>query len=235
VIGADGATSVVARSLARGKPPETERGVAIRGYLDIETVPETVEFHLSAPLAPGYGWIFPLGPRRANVGVIMRTDRFKRRGASLETLLDEFLASPDVSARVTPGARTENVATWQLPYATPASESRAFENAMLVGDAGRFVDSVTGEGIHHAVVTGAIAAEVADEALAHPARTPEILATFDPRCERAIGSLIRRSYRAQKYVVAHPGVLELIFITARAGRGRIVSWLNAASADFRVR
>jgi geranylgeranyl reductase family protein len=236
VIGADGATSVLARSLARRKPPETERGVAIRAYLDgIVTLSSTVEFHFSGPLAPGYGWIFPLGGRRANVGVIMRTDRFKRAGASLETLLQRFLDSLDVRARIAPGAAPAEIATWQLPYATPSSARRAFDGALLVGDAGYFVDSFTGEGIHHAVQTAAIAADVADEALATPARAPEILRSFDDRCDRAVGRLIRRSYRAQKYVVSHPVLLESLFIAARSGRGRVISWLNAVSSDFLIR
>lgn len=237
VIGADGATSVLARSLAHNrKPPETERGVAIRAYLDgVATRPCTVEFHFSSGLAPGYGWIFPLGERRANVGVIMRTDRFKRRGASLEELLDQFLDSPDVRRRLEPGARPVDIASWQLPYATPASSARAFDGALLVGDAGHFVDSFTGEGIHHAVASAAIAAEVADEALAHPDRAAAILATFDDRCDQTIGRLIRRSYRAQKYVAAHPLMLEALFMAARSGRSRVVSWLNRASSDFFIR
>ncbi len=81
VIGADGATSAVARALAPGKAPESHRGVAIRAYVDgIETLPDTVEFHFYPPYAPGYGWVFPLDADTANVGVIVRTDRFKRRG-----------------------------------------------------------------------------------------------------------------------------------------------------------
>jgi geranylgeranyl reductase family protein len=236
VIGADGATSVMARSLSRRKARETERGVAIRAYLDgVTTLPATVEFHFSRELAPGYGWVFPLGARRANVGVILRADRFKRRGVSLERLLHRFLASRDVSARLEGGARPVDVASWQLPYATPGSPARAFDGALLVGDAGHFVDSVTGEGIHHAVVSAAIAAEVADEALARPDRFAAILSSFDARCERAIGPLIRRSYRAQKYVLAHPLMLEAMFLAARSGRGRVVAWLNRVSSDFFIR
>jgi len=236
VIAADGATSIIARSLFNKKPPEHHRGVAVRAYLEgIETLAATVEFHFAANLAPGYAWIFPLGERRANVGVIVRTDRFKRRGAPLPELLDQFLATPDVRARTAPDARLSDIATWQLPYATPHSTRRSFDGALLIGDAGRFIDSLTGEGIHHAVVSAAIAAEVADEALTRPGNASEILATFDARCDRAIGRLIRRSYRAQKYVVAHPRVLETLFIGARAGRGRVVSWLNRVSTDFLVR
>jgi flavin-dependent dehydrogenase len=236
VIGADGATSTVARSLPRAKAPESERGVAIRGYLDgIRTLAGTVEFHFLKSLAPGYGWIFPLGPRRANVGVIVRTDRFKRRGVALEALLHEFLDSPDVRSRMETGASTERIASWQVPYGTPRAGARAFDGALLVGDAGRFVDSMTGEGIHHAVVTAALAARVADEALSTPSRSADILATFDARCDREIGHLIRRSFRAQKYVAAHSALLEALFLAARARRANVVSWLNAVSTDYVTR
>jgi geranylgeranyl reductase family protein len=236
VIAADGATSVVARSLSTRKLPETQRGVAIRAYLDgVRTLPRTVEFHFSSWLAPGYGWIFPLGESRANVGVIVRTDQFKRRGVSLEKLLERFLASRDVRARLDPGAAPRDIASWQLPYATPESASRVFDGALLVGDAGHFVDSVTGEGIHHAVMTAAIAAEVTDEALAQPDQAGRILASFDSRCDSAIGPLIRRSYRAQKYVVSHPLMLEALFLAARSRRGRVVAWLNRVSSDFFIR
>jgi flavin-dependent dehydrogenase len=179
--------------------------------------------------------VFPLGLNRANVGVLVRTDRFKQCGRTLPQLLDDFLASPDVRKRMAPSARVSSVATWQLPYATPESASRSADGVLFVGDAGRFVDSMTGEGIHHAVVTGAIAADMVEEALTHPGEAPRLLSEFDARCERAIGPLIRRSYRAQKYVAAHPVLLEALFIGARASRGRVVSWINRVSTDFLVR
>jgi flavin-dependent dehydrogenase len=106
---------------------------------------------------------------------------------------------------------------------------------LFIGDAGRFIDSMTGEGINHAVMTAAIAAAVVDEALAHAERSDAILASYDARCDAAIGRLIRRSYRAQKYVASHPALLEALFIGARASRGRVVSMINQVSTDFLVR
>jgi flavin-dependent dehydrogenase len=201
----------------------------------IQTLPATVEFHFDAPLAPGYAWIFPLGEDRANVGVIVPVDTYKRRGVSLETMLHCFLAKEDVRGRIRPASAVHDIASWQVPYATPRSASRSVDGVLLVGDAGYFVDSVTGEGIHNAVVSAAIAAEVADEALASPDRAAQILSTFDDRCDRAIGLLIRRSYRAQKWVVSHPLMLETLFVAARSGRGGVVSWLNRVSSDFFIR
>jgi flavin-dependent dehydrogenase len=201
----------------------------------IETLGGAVEFHFAGPIAPGYGWIFPTGERSANVGVLVRTDLFKKRGRPLANLLEDFLATPDVRARLAPDHRLHDVATWQLPYAVPKAQRRTVAGALLAGDAGRLVDALTGEGIHNAVVSGTIAAEVADEMLAHPDRAAAIAAGYDARCEAALGPLVRRSYRAQKYVVANPALLEAIFIAARTGRGLVSSWLNRVSTDFLVR
>ncbi|HET6463594.1 MAG TPA: geranylgeranyl reductase family protein [Candidatus Krumholzibacteria bacterium] len=236
VIAADGATSALGRALSPARAVESQRGVAIRAYLDgIDTRTFAAEFHFQGPLAPGYAWIFPLGTDRANVGVIMRTDRFKRCGATLQQLLQRFLDSPDVKPRLASDARLYDPATWQLPYATPSSGARAAGGVLFAGDAGRFIDSMTGEGIHHAVATAAIAADVVHEALDAPHRAVELLADYDRRCDAAIGGLIRRSYRAQKYVASHPALLEALFIGARASRGQVVSWINRVSTDFLVR
>jgi geranylgeranyl reductase family protein len=236
VIAADGATSAIARTFPPARAKESHRGVAIRAYLDgIDTRGFTAEFHFQGALAPGYAWVFPLGHDRANVGVIMRTDKFKRCGATLQELLQRFLDSKDVRSRTAGDARLSDSATWQLPYATPASGRRSVNGVLFTGDAGRFIDSMTGEGIHHAVATAAIAAQVVEDALATPQRADDILSDYDSRCERAIGGLIRRSYRAQKYVAAHPALLEAMFIGARAGRGQVVSWINRVSTDFLVR
>lgn len=235
VVGADGATSAVARGLVRGKSPAVDRGVAIRAYMDgIQTIPETVEFHFSAPYAPGYAWVFPLGPETANVGVIMRADRFKRGGRKLRELLDHFLAQADLRRRVLRRAEVRDIATWQLPYDSPRRSRRAFDGALLVGDAASMVDSLTGEGIHNAVASGAIAAEVADEALAHGDTSLAALAPYERRCDDVLGPLFRRSRIAQRYVAAFPPVLEALFVLVGMSPERVNRWINRRSSDFVV-
>lgn len=235
VIGADGATSAIARALAPEKPPESSRAVAIRAYLErFETIPRSVEFHFGASYAPGYAWVFPLGTTTANVGVIVRTDRFKRRGISIEALLHGFLEGNDLRRR---GATVEflrDVATWQLPLAVPGRTRRAFNGAILVGDAARLVDALTGEGIHNAVVSATLGADVVDRALERGDASYASLADYERRIEHELGGLIRRSYRSQKYVTAYPRVLEALFVLAGAQRGLVTRWLNRTSTDFRV-
>ncbi len=235
VIGADGATSAIARALLPDKPPEQHRAVAIRAYLDgFEALPRTVEFHFGARFAPGYAWVFPLGDRSANVGVIVRTDRFKRRGVAIGALLREFVDGAELRRR---GARVEvlhDVATWQLPLAAPVRTPRAFDGAVLAGDAARLVDALTGEGIHGAVVSGQLAAEAVDGALRAGDVSRTSLASYDARLEQELGRFVRRSYRCQKYITAFPPVLEVLFVLAGVYRGRVTRWLDRVSTDFQV-
>ena len=234
VIAADGATSAIARALRGGpRPDKCSRGVAMRAYLDgITLLPHTVEFYFHREFLPGYAWIFPLGAERANVGVMLRADRYTERKRTLRELLDGFLERPEIRRRIRADARVENVATWQLPYAATDSPRRTFSGAMLVGDAGGFVDSLTGEGIHNAVASGVIAAQTAGAALGTGDVSVGGLEAYDRRCEAEMGQLIRRSERAQRFLDRFPLGLELLFLGANAGGGLVRRWINRASTDF---
>ena len=236
VIGADGATSAIARALLPERPPESQRAVAIRAYLEhFEALPHTVEFHFGAHFAPGYAWVFPLGDDSANVGVVVRTDRFKRRGASIEQLLREFIESKEMRSRRSSWSNLDGVATWQLPLAVPRKTQRAFDGAVLAGDAARLVDALTGEGIHNAVVSGKLAADAVIRALdAGNDVSRTSLAEYEEELERELGRLAKRSYRFQKYVTAFPPVLESFFVVAGVFRNAVTRWLDRTSTDFRV-
>jgi len=234
VIGADGATSLVARSLLGDKQPADRRAVAVRAYADgIETIPHTIEFHWYARFAPGYGWIFPTGPGSANVGVVVRADAFKRRGITLDDLLEEFLHAPDLRRRAQ-RVVVRDRASWQLPYAVPGALRASFAGALLVGDAARLVDPLTGEGIHNAVVSARLAADVVHDALSRGDVSAASLREFDARCERELGALIRRAYRAQRHLAAHPRLLEAVLVAIGAAHGPITRWMNRVSTDFVV-
>jgi geranylgeranyl reductase family protein len=231
-IGADGATSVIARALRASRPDQRERGVALRAYLgNIDLKAQTVEFYFQRDLLPGYAWIFPVNNSRANVGVIMRADRYRERGQPLRERLERFLERPEIRERVHGDVVLENIATWQLPYAGTGGR-RSFDGALLVGDAGGFVDPLTGEGIHNAVLTGVIAAQTGSEALREGDLSAARLADHDRRCEASLGDLIRRSRRAQRFADRFPVGLEILFIAANLTGGLVPAWINRVSTDF---
>jgi geranylgeranyl reductase family protein len=234
VIGADGATSVVRRRLKPGgKLPPSRRAVAIRGYVDgIDTLPHRVEFYFTRALRPGYGWIFPMGPDSANVGVYTRVDRLKQGGSGLEALLDDFLRTKGVRDRLRPGYTTAMLSSWQLPCGADRPDTNAFDGALLVGDAAALVDPLTGEGIHNALVSARIAAGVVDEALDRRDCSSRVLSAYDRRSERSLGGLIRRSARVQDWVDRAPWWVDILFSVANTAPGLFRYFLNRKSSDF---
>jgi flavin-dependent dehydrogenase len=163
--------------------------------------------------------------------VIARTDRFRRDGASLRELLAAFLQMPAVRRRAA-GATIAAEAAWQLPFTADRASQRAFDGALLVGDAGGFVDSLTGEGIHNAVLSATIAAGVVCEALARGDTTHASLSAYDERWREVIEPGLRRARRFHRRVAAVPPVLETLFVLANAGRPVVRSLLNRMSTDF---
>jgi len=237
VIAADGATSAMARSLEVDKAPPEQRYVGIRAYADgIDVEPNMVEFYFQKQLLPGYAWVFPLGEGRANVGLIVRADRFKSTSTPLRDRLDEFLAGDALGKRVRDVA-LEGVATWQLPIAIMPWRRRWYDGALLAGDAGGFVDPLTGEGIHFAVSSGMVAADVAHEAIGSERGRQDagaVFATYDDRCQRSFGALVERSYRSHRWIDRAPVVLESLFVLANAAPGLTRRWINRVSTDFVV-
>jgi geranylgeranyl reductase family protein len=234
VIASDGATSTLARALRSGAGhPARHRAVAVRAYVEgIDLLPHRVEFYFYKRFVPGYGWIFPLGESRANVGVVVRADRYIKNKLRLQELLYELLALPPVKGRLDPGYRVEGTATWQLTFAPNRPVRRAFDGALLVGDAGSFVDPLTGEGIHNALVSARIAAGVVSDALGRAQTSPRSLAEYDARCESALGGSLKRSYHVQKWVGLAPWWVDLLFMFANANRRVFGSFLNRMSTDF---
>jgi flavin-dependent dehydrogenase len=153
---AEGATGGLAARL--GFPPYRSRLVAIRGYATSRK-PLAAEYGLfyDRLVSPGYGWIFPVSERRANVGVCLDERMLARAGGNLRALLDRWLA--------------ENRFARELFDASPALEdvhggiiptgrrTRASGRIMLVGDAAGVADPFTAEGIAEAIHSARLAAE----------------------------------------------------------------------------
>ena len=234
VIGADGATSVVARSLKpRKKLPRNRRAVAIRAYVEgVDTLQNKVEFYFSKRFKPGYGWGFPLGPDRANVGVYMRVDRLRQSSGRLEDLLGDFMRGPALAGRLRPGFSSTQLSSWQLPCGSEYAERNAFDGALLVGDAAGFVDPLTGEGIHSALVSASLAAGVVAEALSAGDVTSQKLSSYDRLCADSLGRVLKRSARVQNWVDCAPWWVDVLFTLANAAPGVFRSFLNRNSTDF---
>jgi geranylgeranyl reductase family protein len=213
VIGADGVTSAIARHL---RPKEEQhrddhRAVALRAYIDdIEEIPHTAEFYLYEEINPGYAWIFSLGNDRANIGLGMRLDHFRKVNRKLEDLLREFMDMPEIKKRLKRGGQLHDVATWQLNFGSQKGLHFAFDGAMLVGDAAGFINPITGGGIHNGMVSAELAAKTAHEALTAGSASLSQLKIYDKRCREQLVPGLRRSYNYQRTLMRFPAIIDFL-------------------------
>lgn len=213
VIGADGVTSRIARQLR----PEAEqhvdrhRAVALRAYIEnIDEFPQEVEFYLYKKILPGYAWVFPTGKHRANIGLGMRLDHFRKHQSNLKQMLQEFLDMPAIKQRLKPGWRLHDVATWQLNFGSQKRMQHAFDGALLVGDAAGFINPLTGGGIHNSMISGELAARTIHEALQRGDTSRSALQVYESRCHEAMWDSMKRSYLIQMTLLRFPILVDVL-------------------------
>jgi electron transfer flavoprotein-quinone oxidoreductase len=165
IIVADGMSSKLAiKSGLRGKWKIDELGLAKCAIIEGDVDLENDCIHVFFRPYKGYGWIFPLGNRRFNVGC--GTFEEANRKYNLNTIYQEFLSDPYIKSLL---SRKDYRTVWEGAYPLPAlgvrKDSLYGKRVMLIGDAAGFVSPISGEGIHPGIVSGKAAAEAAIHAL----------------------------------------------------------------------
>ena len=151
VIAADGIESQIAlkagiRTLL--KPGQLQSAYQ---YLlaDIDIEPDTIEFYLGNSVAPGgYIWVFSKGDGIANVGIGISPMKSPKKKAV--DYLDEFI----------PRRFPRHQILEKMVGGVPSHVNDVplyKDNILVVGDAARLVDSLTGAGIANALLSGKIA------------------------------------------------------------------------------
>jgi digeranylgeranylglycerophospholipid reductase len=135
--------------------------------------------------APGaYGYIFPISPTRANVGVGVLS-----RMRHLEVCYEEFLELPVVKHQLKRANQMSEKSGWApIRYFT---EKWAYGNVLLTGDAANQNFKPFVEGILPGIICGDLAGKTAVDLVADKA-TPD---TYAARIEERLGSLFAESDR----------------------------------------
>lgn len=173
LIGADGATGVVARSL--GLARSVRLGAAIEGEVRVPNpqllaAQRSIQFDMGA-LPAGYRWVFPKGDH-LNVGSCTTREKVRSVKSSCLDFLELNPALRNFSGLTMTGA--------PLPcLMAPCALNTC--RALVCGDAAGLVDPLTAEGIQYAIESGTLAAEAAVDFLrsGHPlnAYTERVLRT----------------------------------------------------------
>jgi len=154
----------------------------------IEVDPQCTYYYLDRHAVPGgYAWIFPKGEGRANVGLGTQADLAKTSPVEALTRFVEsrpFLARGSIVTLIVGG----------VPVGLPPSPL-VTDGFMLVGDAARQVDPLTGGGIANGMAAGRLAARVAAKAIASGDVSRKALGEYEQEWAAGIGRQMARNYR----------------------------------------
>ena len=167
---ADGANSRIGRALGTTRDRDRPQGMAIRGYYTSPRHAEPwIESHLDVRDAegnvlPGYGWIFPVGDGRVNVGVGLLSTFSHWREVNTSRLMDAFVAGAPESWEIRPETSCGPPTGGRLPMALSVGP-RSGPGWLAAGDAAAAINPFNGEGIAYAYETGRLAAICLADAL----------------------------------------------------------------------
>jgi digeranylgeranylglycerophospholipid reductase len=197
VIAADGVEARFARRAGLDTTVPLREMMSCAQYLmtDIDIDAGSTDFYLGNAIAPeGYLWIFPKGERTANVGIGV-SGRRSRDGSRAKDYLDRFVA------KNFPDGKMIEAIVGGVPVCRPL-ECTVADGLMVVGDAARVVDPITGGGIGNALFTGRLAGQVASDCIAAGDCSKEALMAYDTGWRTSkMGASIERNYKIKEYFV----------------------------------
>jgi geranylgeranyl reductase family protein len=215
LVAADGAESVVRRSVGLAPNAPDRLAVAIRGYAPELPGQAGVQVIATSGLRwPAYAWSFPLGDGRANVGYGELVSGGVTRAGLVEGL-----------HRLLPGVQPAGLRAHRLPLST--GRPRVPDGrVLLAGDAASLINPLTGEGIFYAVLSGALAGAAA----VHGARAGEVYRRV--LCRR-LGAHLRASRTASR-LSRWPVVMDAAVRAAAADQGVFDDVVALGLADGRL-
>jgi len=208
---ADGQNSRIGREIGTTRNRSWPLGMALRGYYRSERHDEPwIDSHLDirdphGDVVPGYGWIFPLGDGRVNVGVGLLSTDGAWKGVNTTKLQEYFVAQVASQWGLSEATSCGEPTGGRLPMGLSIGPRRG-PNSLVVGDAAGTVNPFNGEGIAYAYETGRLAAGVLGEALAN--EDASLLALYDDRIEDAYGEYYKVA-RAFVRIISEPEILSV--------------------------
>jgi len=194
VVGADGVESKVGRwaGIDTRLRPSNISVCAEFLMCDIELNKDYSEFFLGSEIAPkGYAWVFPKGEDCANVGLGIGGDVSGEKHHAID-YLNAFVRNKF------PDGKTVAEMYGAVPLSGPLNESVA-DGLILVGDAARQVNPLTGGGITYAMQAGKIAGEVIANAVQEEDFSKQRLMEYESRWRGAFGKRLETGLKAKEF------------------------------------
>jgi len=196
VVGADGVESRVGKWAGIQttlKPYDLETCVQYT-LTNIDWDSPYCDFFLGKHVAPGgYVWVFPKGKDVANVGIGVLASLSEAGKA--KQYLDKFIAARPELKKGEP----LRVITGADPVAEPIQSVK--DNLLLVGDAARQVDPITGGGLMHAIEAGKYAGQTIANAVVKQCFDMQTLSEYEIQWKNAFGKKLHRNYVAKEIIL----------------------------------
>ncbi len=211
VVVADGSNSRIGRMLGTSRRRDLPMGMALRGYYRSDRHDDPfIESHLDirdaqGDVVPGYGWIFPMGDGRVNVGVgLLSTDQ-RWKGLNTSHLMDAFVDFAPESWGLRPETSLGPPTGGKLPMGLSVGP-RAGGNVLITGDASGAINPFNGEGIAYGYETGRLAAAALGHALSGEGE--RALTDYDHELTAAYGPYYKVA-RAFVHLISNPEAMRL--------------------------
>ncbi len=191
VIGADGIESRVGKWAGIDTTLKLNEVESCVQYLmtNVEFESDVTYFWIGKNVAPGgYVWLFPKGEDAANVGIGVMPSIAEKHAREY---LDEFVK------KNFPEGEIVEVVAGGVPV-SGGLKSAVADNVMLVGDAARFADPITGGGIINAMKSGYLAGITAYESVVENDFSAKFLRRYDERWKKEFGKKLERNKKLQE-------------------------------------
>ena len=226
IVVADGANSRFGRALGTSRDKGYPLGMAIRGYFNSPRHSDPmIESHLdlkdrNGKNLPGYGWIFPVGDGRINVGVGLLSTFNQWKAVNTTHLMEAFVETAPESWGISTESACGPATGGRLPMGFSVGP-KIGPTFLVVGDAAGAINPFNGEGIAYAYETGRLAADCIDLAL----KTNDSLALqrYPTELEATYG-LYYKVARAFVKIIGRPELMRMLASTGMRNRS-LMEWV----------
>lgn len=153
------------------------------------------DFYLGKVAPGGYVWIFPKGDGLANVGIGVQVSQVTSP-ADAKTYLDRWIAKHPQYAK---GKKIDMVGGG-VSISAPLKQT-VTDGFMVVGDAARMIDPLTGGGIANGCIAGKICGTVAAEAVQLRDTSKEFLQKYEKGWRARLEEKLYRNWLAKEKLV----------------------------------
>jgi geranylgeranyl reductase family protein len=164
-------------------------------------------------VAPYYGWLFPEGEDRVNIGICYEDKALTRNARQLfQNFLDKHYRDRLVTAR--------QIGSWKghpISFATNFARLTS-AGRMVVGEAGRMTHPATAEGIYQGMRSGMLAAKTLSNILKDGVQQEPAFRNYERACRKAFGISFRSASLWRGFVTS--GGLDLLVGTMKRPTSR---------------